>query len=573
MTLRGVNLNSLGDYYQDDPHLPPVVPVTGADWDAMAAHGFNVVRLLVSWSALEPRPGTIDGAYLALIRRTVRDAARRGIYSVIDMHQDAWGKYIASPRGVACPAGHEPGDRLGRRAAVGDDHRRREHVHARHRARTARPCSPRGTASTPTATASRPTSSQVWGALGRAFAREPAVAGFDLLNEPNHGHRHRLRRAPRHATSPGRSTRSAPASAPATASRIPVFFETTVFGVPVPVGFTTDRNVVFEGHNYGESIGDLPIEGVFDYFQALATQYDAPLWIGEYGWFSDPPAQRSKLVRYSAKEDALLTAGDAWWQWRQACGDPHSIGHPGGTPDAVLVHFQRNGCPGDHNLGVVPEWSCTWRAYPRAVAGPAPVRRRACATARSSSPRRPAARHRRGLVPRPGATDGHRHRTSVRSSATRGPGRLDRAVHRHRDVLGARRGLTVTPVGRVVAAHARRDPDGVAFAGAGALHLARVLDASADALAADASRRGFPSGAPASRCSCPTAATCTCCTSPPSGPGSSSSASDRVPAPREVDHLVDRTGAARAAAPSCPNRAIRRRSTRPARSGPTSCGS
>jgi endoglycosylceramidase len=126
---------------------------------------------------------------------------------------------------------------------------------------------------------------------------------------------------------------------------------------------------VFEGHNYGESIGDLPIEGVFEYFQALATQYGAPLWIGEYGWFSDPPAQRAKLVRYSAKEDALLTAGDAWWQWRQACGDPHSIGRPGGTPAAIQVHFQRNGCPGDRNLGVVPEWSCTWRAYPRAVAG------------------------------------------------------------------------------------------------------------------------------------------------------------------------------------------------------------
>ena len=108
VTLRGVNLNSLGDYYQDDPHLPPVVPVTGADWDAMAAHGFDVVRLLVSWSRLEPRPGHIDHHYIELIHRTVRDAARRGIYSVLDMHQDAWGKYIASPAGVVCPPGASP---------------------------------------------------------------------------------------------------------------------------------------------------------------------------------------------------------------------------------------------------------------------------------------------------------------------------------------------------------------------------------------------------------------------------------------------------------------------------------
>src|SRR5262249_34899794 len=80
-------------------------------------------------------------------------------------------------------------------------------------------------------------------------------------------------------------------------------------------------------------------------------------------------ASAAKLARFAAKEDAALAAGNAWWQWRQACGDPHSISKPGGTPDAVLVHYQRNGCPGDHNLGVVPEWKCAARPYPRAAPG------------------------------------------------------------------------------------------------------------------------------------------------------------------------------------------------------------
>ena len=35
-------------------------------------------------------------------------AARHGIYSVIDMHQDAWGKYVASPPGTVCPNGTKP---------------------------------------------------------------------------------------------------------------------------------------------------------------------------------------------------------------------------------------------------------------------------------------------------------------------------------------------------------------------------------------------------------------------------------------------------------------------------------
>jgi len=262
VTLRGVNLNSLGDYYQDDPHLPPVVPVTGADWDAMAAHGFNVVRLLVSWSRLEPRPGYVDGAYIALIRRTVRDAARRGIYSVIDMHQDAWGKYIASPRGVVCPPGTSAAigwDGAPQWATITDG---------------ASTCTPGAREDSPAVFTAwdsfyhdrngiQTHLVQVWGALARAFAREPAVAGFDLLNELNHGHVTDV--AQQLGTYFARAIDAIRAGERAgNGFSHPVFFETTVYGLPVPFGFTTDTNVVFEGHNYGESIGDLPIEGVFD---------------------------------------------------------------------------------------------------------------------------------------------------------------------------------------------------------------------------------------------------------------------------------------------------------------------
>src|SRR4029077_7261238 len=106
--LRGVNLNSLGDYYQDNRKRPPVVPVRDRGWAAMAAQGFDGVRLLISWSKLEPTRGHYDRAYLAQIRRAVEAARRHDIYTVIDMHQDAWGKFIASPRGATCPPGRSP---------------------------------------------------------------------------------------------------------------------------------------------------------------------------------------------------------------------------------------------------------------------------------------------------------------------------------------------------------------------------------------------------------------------------------------------------------------------------------
>src|SRR5262249_17929546 len=106
--LRGVNLNSLGDYHQPNPQYPQVIPVTDADWARMQANGFDVVRLLVHWSSLEPTRGTIDQTYLSRIHAAVDAAAAHGIYTVIDMHQDAFSKDVATPADVDCPAGTKP---------------------------------------------------------------------------------------------------------------------------------------------------------------------------------------------------------------------------------------------------------------------------------------------------------------------------------------------------------------------------------------------------------------------------------------------------------------------------------
>ena len=93
------------------------------------------------------------------------------------------------------------------------------------------------------------------------------------------------------------------------------------------------------------------------------------MWIGEYGWFSDPPANKPRLIRYAREEDRLLI-GSAWWQWQQACGDPHSIGIPGHEPPPELIHFRLSRCPGDIDLGPIPEWTVVLsRPYPRAAPG------------------------------------------------------------------------------------------------------------------------------------------------------------------------------------------------------------
>lgn len=365
--LRGANLNSLGDYYQDDPSLPPTIPVTSHDWDEMAAQGFNVVRLIVSWSRLEPQRGQIDERYVRRIEAAVHDAAQRDIYTVIDMHQDAWGKYVASPPGVSCPPGEQPAigwDGAPKWATLdaGADTcsgSSREDSDANRAAWTAFWADRDGIQTELV---------KVWSHLARAFAKTPSVAGFDLLNEPNAGDGGDLASQMagyyRNAIAAIRDGERA-----GHGFAHPIFFEYSVSWQPVPAGFSADPNLVFAPHVYGGSIAPVSVDANWGYVDQQNRGYHTPIWVGEYGWFKDPVANSPKLRRFAQLEDQHL-AGSTWWQWKQACGDPHTIGHPGGKPAPVVVQYHRIGCPGDHDLGIVPEWqTVVTRPYPRAAPG------------------------------------------------------------------------------------------------------------------------------------------------------------------------------------------------------------
>ncbi len=106
--LRGVNVNGLGEYYQEHADLPSTLPLTHDDLRQIASHGFDVVRLILSWSRLEPQPGVIDETYLDRIEEVVGWAPDEDVYVLLDMHQDAWGPHVGTPDGVVCPPGLEP---------------------------------------------------------------------------------------------------------------------------------------------------------------------------------------------------------------------------------------------------------------------------------------------------------------------------------------------------------------------------------------------------------------------------------------------------------------------------------
>ena len=85
---RGVNIAG-------NAKLPPFIPFNDPVWwDLLASWGFNMVRLTLFWEAIEPEPDDYDRAYLGKVKKLVEQASQRGIYILLDMHQDLFSRRL-----------------------------------------------------------------------------------------------------------------------------------------------------------------------------------------------------------------------------------------------------------------------------------------------------------------------------------------------------------------------------------------------------------------------------------------------------------------------------------------------
>jgi endoglycosylceramidase len=374
--LRGTNFNHLGDYFSTDPSLPTVATLDETDWADAAAQGMNVVRLVTNWSAWEPVRDQIDLTYLARVRSAVSAANAHGIYVVIDMHQDAWSKFVFTPADEVCPAGtsHQVGwDGAPAWATMTDNYPT---------------CTPGGRENSPAVRAAwenfyrntagvRDELAELWGFIATEFAEDAGVAGFDLLNEPGYGFDQNITLvglAQFYAAAIA-EIRAAELQVNAAAGPVPsrpapghiVFFEPTVNGPFVATEFSADPNLVFAPHNYGESIIGGGIPGFLDLItgalQTLARAYGTTTWIGEYGTFNNDRATGTAYMsRFNRLDDRNPGAGGTWWQWEQQCGDPHNVSYP---PTAEWLASQQQNCTEAPRMNT----PCTARSYPRAMPG------------------------------------------------------------------------------------------------------------------------------------------------------------------------------------------------------------
>lgn len=370
--LRGVNVNQLVDFYAPRADVAPTRPLTEDDFAGIAAQGFDVVRLNLSWSALEPERGALDGDYLGRIEDAVDWAGRHGLYVVLDLHQDSWSN-AATPDGTACRPGTDPMwgyDGAPAWATLTDGAPRCQF--------NGRDISPAGDRAFQhfyfDSDGIQGALVETWGRLAEVFRGDPTVAGYDLMNEPGFGE-----------TAPvttshllGRYYGRAIDAIRAVGAPQIVFVEPSIlwsglgFDSGPTIGFTDDPNIVFSPHLYAESLtmdralGIPPIVSMdrqFTLAQRVADQYGAPVWSGEIGFWGDDADVVGRLARFADAEDANLL-GSAYWVWKQACGDPQNgIGDFGNALMPQDCATGGDAPPKDDLLAILG------RAYPRSVPG------------------------------------------------------------------------------------------------------------------------------------------------------------------------------------------------------------
>jgi endoglycosylceramidase len=337
MIMRGVNLSGSHKYapYLDDK-LPADYARVRTDW------GFNTVRFLLTWAAIEPQPGVYDDAHLDRIAERMQWARDAGLHVVLDMHQDIYGEgfgFDGAPRWTcdeARYAAFTPKEPWFVNAADPNVIACVDDFYARADLRAAFVA--------------------MWRHVAERLHDQPAVIGFDVLNEPAWGS---------YPVFDFEVDRLAPlynevvSAVRGAAPHWVAFLEPAAsrnLGIASSLPPAPFPDVMYAPHSYdstaesGGGFDPARRQPILDNAVELAreaTLLQAGLWIGEYGG----DAGAAGIVDYmTAQYDAagMVSASTMYWAYDK--GEGYSLLDAGGNEKPAL-------------LGVLV------RPYPELVAG------------------------------------------------------------------------------------------------------------------------------------------------------------------------------------------------------------
>ncbi|MDB4965796.1 MAG: hypothetical protein JWN44_1485 [Myxococcales bacterium] len=322
--LRGVNLSGA---QKNAPYLDDKV---AADYDRVRAEwGMNAVRFVMTWAAVEPEQGRYDDAYLDHVAARLAWAQAAGLWVVLDMHEDVYGEgfgFDGAPRWT-CEAARYAAfvpqmpwfvNTLDANVVACVDGFYARAEMQQHFV-------------------------DAWRHVAERLAAEPAVIGFDVLNEPEWGsysifdfEEDRLK--PLYAAVVAAVRGKAPAWV--------AFLEpSSSRNAGIATGLTAFdfRDVIYAPHSYDQSAegggGFDPThrQQILDNVAKLAGEaraLDAGLWIGEYGGMASAPG----IVEYmSAQYDAAGAVAGGTMYWAYDKSDGYGMLAPDGSEKTVLI--------------------------------------------------------------------------------------------------------------------------------------------------------------------------------------------------------------------------------------------
>jgi len=169
LAVRGINV------VEKDAARGHVGDIGPQDFAAIRGWGMNTVRLGIFWDSLEPQPGQFDTAYRDRIAKLVQAAKAQGLYVLLDMHQDLYS--VKFDNGAPGWATLDDGKPHVPTADWNDAYYVSPAVQAALDHFWANSPAPDGLGL-------QDHYARAWQFVAERFHDEPAVLGYDLMNEP-----------------------------------------------------------------------------------------------------------------------------------------------------------------------------------------------------------------------------------------------------------------------------------------------------------------------------------------------------------------------------------------------------
>jgi endoglycosylceramidase len=317
---RGVNVHIAGifDVTFADGRAPrePLPAFDASDPIDMRARGFNLVRLPINWSAIEPARGQYDEAYLDRVAQVVAWCRDAGVDVLVDLHQDGWSKELCEDGAPLWAIVPPPATLTGGPVPGPDCH-----------------------ATGPALTAFDSFWADTDG-LGEAylamlahvagrFRDDPAVIGYEIMNEPI-GVDDTVQTFQKRAAQTLRDndTKKLVVFEPSATRNFTN--SSPIASAPFPVG-----GAVYAVHIYTSVFGTNPTlaDGTFPPLLAAsfsaardeAAAWATPLMVTEFGLGSTAPNSYEWIGDALDGADSNF-ASTAWWLWKDPTPDPNTWG-------------------------------------------------------------------------------------------------------------------------------------------------------------------------------------------------------------------------------------------------------